>query len=259
MESKLNEAIEQVRLIFTYLRELGLDEKVVLDLGVVGHYDLFAGGVVFQAFVERSEVTPSSSGGQRNGKSGKANKSTSGISDTHDDDGPSRSNNTSGNGGGSNSDHNAPFDVVAIGGRYDSLIARYQPPSSTQLSPTGGSSSGSGHDSGQTQVMAAIGVNIAIEKIISASIAEEMTKDRSLRFKQKLRGTTGCLPSQLTSQHRILLFCNHGHMLKERMKVAKELWEEGLHVEYMHPTQLSMVMREALPGPLSSVCVSFVE
>jgi histidyl-tRNA synthetase len=51
--------------------------------------------------------------------------------------------------------------VIAAGGRYDGLVAKFQPPNST------------------SSAVAAVGVNIAIAKLISSFIAYETRKAKN--------------------------------------------------------------------------------
>lgn len=53
------------------------------------------------------------------------------------------------------------FQVIAAGGRYDGLVAKFQPPNST------------------ASAVAAVGVNIAIAKLISSFIAFETHKAKN--------------------------------------------------------------------------------
>jgi histidyl-tRNA synthetase len=105
------------------------------------------------------------------------------------------------------------MDVVAVGGRYDSLIARFVPPNSTQTP------------------ISAVGMNLAIEKIIASTIVHYTTTyekssglTRRLKSRELLRGVT----STTDARSAVLLFCTRGNMLYERAAVAQGLWDDSI-------------------------------
>eukprot|EP01083_Nonionella_stella_P024982 68803_1 len=101
----------------------------------------------------------------------------------------------------------APFDLIAQGGRYDSLIERHRPPSQPSTP------------------IAAMGVSIAVEKIIHALCSQEFPM-------------TSLLPDRPDSS--VLLFCPRGDLVVERVKKAKELWNAGIQTEYIIPVTVTM-------------------
>jgi translation initiation factor 2-alpha kinase 4 len=120
------------------------------------------------------------------------------------------------------------MDVVAVGGRYDSLIARFVPPNSTQTP------------------ISAVGMNVAIEKIIASTIAlytanqETRALNRRLRARELMRGVH---VAGEQSRSSVLLYCTRGSMLYERAGVANSLWEDGIPARMLYcvPIQTSAV------------------
>lgn len=94
-------------------------------------------------------------------------------------------------------------EVIAVGGRYDSLIARFQPPNST------------------SPAIAAVGVNIAVAKIVTFYIAyhQRIAKDEG----KKLR----------SCETEVFLCCMGTTMLDDLLEIAAELWSHGIKTEYM--------------------------
>ncbi|KAI8514991.1 Eukaryotic translation initiation factor 2 alpha kinase 4 [Branchiostoma belcheri] len=95
------------------------------------------------------------------------------------------------------------MDVLAAGGRYDKLISQFKRPSMTSVPGP-----------------AAVGVSIAFEKVVSAVSASESCQ----------------VPSTCD-----ILVCTIGRssLLKERMRVVRDLWAAGLRAEILYDSMQS--------------------
>eukprot|EP01087_Luapelamoeba_hula_P021459 TRINITY_DN7508_c0_g1_i2.p1 TRINITY_DN7508_c0_g1~~TRINITY_DN7508_c0_g1_i2.p1 ORF type:complete len:1685 (-),score=296.46 TRINITY_DN7508_c0_g1_i2:8-5062(-) len=94
-------------------------------------------------------------------------------------------------------------DLVAVGGRYDRLISRFR--ASTSSEP-----------------VTAVGVNIALSKLLSIYYSAERNK-----AKKEGRLVTGLATD--------VLVCSLGKdMLEQRMDIAQELWNKNIRTTYLH-------------------------
>ncbi len=206
-DARLMDAFDSMRLTFAALDTFGLSSRVIWDTGLVGNYDLYAGGMVFQAYSNHTHVSAAS-----------ANRTGGGVS--HASPGVSATGKTA----------VGTMDVVAVGGRYDSLIGRFVPPNSTQTP------------------VSAVGMNVAIEKIIAHTIAlynennrnsENRNLNRRLRARELIRWGAH-ISNDAFRSGSVLLFSTRANMLQERASVANSLWEDGIPAQYIHPKSLTL-------------------
>lgn len=149
-ESRVIEQLDFVRSVFGFLRLLHIDAHIVFDISICGKHDLYTGGLVFQALVPNSNVDLSV-GGSGGGAGGGGGDRASGVALPCDDSPAHFSGNFGNIGGGGrieSSTQNA-YETIALGGQYDNLIASFMPPTASVP-------------------LSAVGVNFAIEKIVTA-------------------------------------------------------------------------------------------
>eukprot|EP01117_Protostelium_nocturnum_P010558 TRINITY_DN3798_c0_g1_i4.p1 TRINITY_DN3798_c0_g1~~TRINITY_DN3798_c0_g1_i4.p1 ORF type:complete len:1615 (+),score=530.73 TRINITY_DN3798_c0_g1_i4:178-5022(+) len=100
--------------------------------------------------------------------------------------------------------HDASGGIVAAGGRYDKLLLEFCPP-------------------GAPPYVNAVGVNVAIEKLVSCVIGAK-------KGKQKLS----------TTDTSVFIFSVGRNMLEERMQIASELWSLDIACEYNHNDNMTL-------------------
>jgi histidyl-tRNA synthetase len=174
----------------------------------VGNYELYGGGLVFQAFAHHNTS-----------HDGHDHSAASPLTLTNGACGPQA------------------LDVVAVGGRYDSLIARFVAPNSKQTA------------------ISAVGMNLAIEKIIASIISQvgieqpKTVQARRVRTRELSRGTE--------NQSSVLLFCTRGALLSERARIASELWEDNIPARKSDTSAAALrIGRRSDTPPPFSLCAS---
>ena len=223
-EQRLMDQFDYIRSVFAYLKVLHhSDAHVVFDLSICGKHDLYTGGLVFQALVPNTNFDLGTGSAASVGGSGEKNARGGDTPNTPEvsagifSGGSARS--------GAESQTQNAYETLALGGQYDALIAGFMPPTASVP-------------------LSALGVNFAVEKIVSAVVWANLKSDSKSsraaanpvlhrRIKKSLYG--GDLHSS-----NILLFSSRNGLLKERLCLADALWTDHLPCLYIHPPHLNL-------------------
>ena len=175
-EARVVEQLDFIRSLFGFLRLLHVDAHIVFDISICGKHDLYTGGLVFQALVPNTNVDLTVGGG---GSAGGGGDRGSGAPLPCDDSpahfsGNFNNNSSFGGGGRVESTTQNAFETIALGGQYDNLIASFMPPTASVP-------------------LSAVGVNFAIEKIVTAVALAHM---------KSVGGTAACRSSAACTQQQ---------------------------------------------------------
>jgi len=206
--------LDLIATIFQYLRPLGkLDQHVSFALGICGKAELYSGGVIFQALVPNLSAESNSSNNM-------AMNTATTLNEHVNRSLFAASSSSTASSSRSDSLLNA-YETIALGGQYDKLIASFMPPTSPIT-------------------FSAIGVNFALEKIVSSMIAYQIKNNykplsnpvHARRLKKALHGID-------SHSSNILLYSSKGIFIKERLALASYLWHDNLPAIYLHPPNLN--------------------
>ena len=120
-------------------------------------------------------------------------------------------------------DQDIQYDIMAIGGQYDTLLNKFMTPDSTIQ-------------------LCGVGVNIAIEKLINYMCTQyihtyKYNKSMDVLFSKRSNKQR---PHNNTIKSSVLLYSNQMYLLQPRVQLACQLWSDNIRCEYVHPIQLSI-------------------
>lgn len=208
--------LDEMKLLFEYLDILDVTPKISFDLSLARGLDYYT-GIIYEAVTEGSAPPPkpAAAAGDAPGSAG-ASKKTKAAAEEDDD-----------------ASATVGVGSIAAGGRYDNLVGMF--------------SGASANGKGGAQVPC-VGVSIGVERVFSIMMA----RLEKIREAEGAKASSSAHVRAKDTECFVMSMGKDG-MTRERMLVAKTLWEGGIKAEYTYklkpkmPAQFAQIDKDSVP------------
>lgn len=213
--AQAKEGIQDMALLFDYLDIYGISDKMSFDLSLARGLDYYT-GIIYEAITAASAPPGFSSAPPANGISPSANAATAA---------PIKSSSKTKNKDDEELDESkVGVGSIAAGGRYDNLVGMFT-------------------NSKKKDGVPCVGISIGVERVFAILMAR--LKDQAAKGAQ----------SDVRSKDVDVFIMSMGGdgMLKERMRIAKMLWDAGIKTEFLYKNkpkpaaQWTAIERDGVP------------
>ncbi|KIO24607.1 hypothetical protein M407DRAFT_244389 [Tulasnella calospora MUT 4182] len=187
--------MDDMELLFTYLKVFGVDQKMSLDMSLARGLDYYT-GVIYEAVCEAS-APPGFS----------PNPAVAGSGDPASNPPPPKPAKKAAPKPGEEEEIDESqigVGSIAAGGRYDELVGMFA-----------GAASGAGK---KEKGIPCVGVSVGVERVFSILLAKMKEQEKAARSKET----------------DVYVMSLGDGMLVERMSVVKKLWDAGIKTEFMY-------------------------